>query len=605
MSELTCNADGSVASTRSCVAEGLVCAPEIGCSVCVPGRGSCDGNTTQICNADGTAYTPGESCDASGLTCDPSTGTCADLCAAAAASSSYIGCEYWPTPVMNPVAEEFEFAVVVANPQVVPALVTVERAGAMLSSVTVVPGGIEAIRLPWVDALKNPFMPRPGGEPDEVVVMSALVRDGAYRLSSNVPVTAYQFNPLEYEIARDCVDEIGGPPTDGRCNSYSNDASLLIPSHVLSGNYIAMSLPAQLRRIRLRDDRDGTLVTDPDTGEIFEVYSHSPGYVAVVAVDDGDVEIRPTANVQASTDGSVARIAAGRTASFALRRGDVLQLVTDEPPERCDSSPIPEEITPQDCMGIPCSTIDMYCEVSADYDLTGTEVEATGRVAVISGHYCAFVPYYRWACDHLEESMFPLEAWGQDIVIAYTFPLRDEPNVIRVVSGADGNTVSFDPVSVHGPATLDRGESVEFEASSGFRVTGTEAVMVGQLLVGQDYAGRATAGSMGRGDPALSLGIPTEQFRDNYTFLAPTTFDQSIVSITAAPGQEVLLDGAPITGLAPIGSTGLASAQIEVTGGQHSIASGAPFGIVVYGFGAYTSYMVPGGLDLEVINAPF
>ena len=26
------------------------------------------------------------------------------------------------------------------------------------------------------------------------------------------------------------------------------------------------------------------------------------------------------------------------------------------------------------------------------------------------------------------------------------------------------------------------------------------------------------------------------------------------------------------------------------------------FGIVVYGFGSYTSYMYPGGLDLEVIN---
>ena len=26
------------------------------------------------------------------------------------------------------------------------------------------------------------------------------------------------------------------------------------------------------------------------------------------------------------------------------------------------------------------------------------------------------------------------------------------------------------------------------------------------------------------------------------------------------------------------------------------------FGIVVYGFGSYTSYMYPGGLDLEAIN---
>jgi hypothetical protein len=30
-----------------------------------------------------------------------------------------------------------------------------------------------------------------------------------------------------------------------------------------------------------------------------------------------------------------------------------------------------------------------------------------------------------------------------------------------------------------------------------------------------------------------------------------------------------------------------------------------PFGIVVYGFGSYTSYMYPGGLDLTAINIPF
>ena len=29
------------------------------------------------------------------------------------------------------------------------------------------------------------------------------------------------------------------------------------------------------------------------------------------------------------------------------------------------------------------------------------------------------------------------------------------------------------------------------------------------------------------------------------------------------------------------------------------------FGIVVYGFGNYTSYMYPGGLDLEAIDIPF
>ena len=45
----------------------------------------------------------------------------------------------------------------------------------------------------------------------------------------------------------------------------------------------------------------------------------------------------------------------------------------------------------------------------------------------------------------------------------------------------------------------------------------------------------------------------------------------------------------------------------EIQPGSHGIyltteEDGLDFGIVVYGYGQYTSYMYPGGLDLEVIN---
>ncbi len=42
-----------------------------------------------------------------------------------------------------------------------------------------------------------------------------------------------------------------------------------------------------------------------------------------------------------------------------------------------------------------------------------------------------------------------------------------------------------------------------------------------------------------------------------------------------------------------------------ISGGSHHISGTAEFGIVVYGFGEFTSYMYPGGLDLEVIDVPF
>src|SRR5262249_13744190 len=46
-------------------------------------------------------------------------------CAQAAAGRTYVGCDYWPTVVANNVWSIFDYAVVVANGQTVPASVTV------------------------------------------------------------------------------------------------------------------------------------------------------------------------------------------------------------------------------------------------------------------------------------------------------------------------------------------------------------------------------------------------------------------------------------------------------------------------------------------------
>ena len=54
-----------------------------------------------------------------------------------------------------------------------------------------------------------------------------------------------------------------------------------------------------------------------------------------------------------------------------------------------------------------------------------------------------------------------------------------------------------------------------------------------------------------------------------------------------------------------VGSTGYGVARVMISGGAHAISGTAEFGIVVYGFGEFTSYMYPGGLDLEAIDVPF
>ena len=107
---------------------------------------------------------------------------------------------------------------------------------------------------------------------------------------------------------------------------------------------------------------------------------------------------------------------------------------------------------------------------------------------------------------------------------------------------------------------------------------------------------------MGLGDPSLSLAVPTEQFRRQYSVLAPETFPVNYLNVIAHEDAEVKLDGRAVTGFRPIPNTGMVTARVKVDPGPHELDSTDFFGVVSYGFGTYTSYMVPAGLDLAPIN---
>ncbi len=114
-----------------------------------------------------------------------------------------------------------------------------ERNGAQVGAATIPANGLEKIFLPWVPELKGPDF-------DACTSVSASnvtsrVPGGSFHLVSSVPVTVYQFSALE-------LGSTGGPPGKDwsacpgpqcgvSCFSYSNDASLLLPSTALTGNY--------------------------------------------------------------------------------------------------------------------------------------------------------------------------------------------------------------------------------------------------------------------------------------------------------------------------------------------------------------------------------
>lgn len=489
-------------------------------------------------------------------------------CADAQKSKSYIGCEYWPTVTSNTqLKATFPFAIAAANPTSTDAVVTVARGATQVAQVTVKPGQLQTVTLPWVTSLKD-------------AAGSALVAGGAYHVTSSVPVTVYQFNPLEFQAGQDF--------------SYTNDASLLMPTSALRGEYWVLAYPTL---------HFGTEMTFPfPTSD----WTNLLGFVSITGTADGTtVTVRSAANV--APGGGVGAMTPGQTKTFQLNAGDVLQLKSGAPPDGPFSAP------GQSCEKIvtdPLGGTDVYCPMPQDYDLTGSWISADKPVAVVGGHDCTFLPFDKRACDHIEETLFPVETLGQDLLVTAPQSIADvgAPNTpdfqfVRLISAADANDVTFDPPSIHAPVKLSKGQWIEIGPVLGdFRVQASDKIMVAQYMVGQDFRG-STGMAASAGDPSQSIAIPTEQYRLSYEFLAPATYTYNYVNLVAPAGATITLDGVPVPAseFGPIGSSGWTVARHAIPGGAHHVEGTKNFGIVVYGYASYTSYMYPGGLNLETI----
>lgn len=559
----TCT-DNAWQISQYCAPEGQLCS-DGQCVTCPAGERYCQGHDVYECNPAGTAGQMIMSCDErGGETC--LMGECISLCTQAAATDSYIGCEYWPTVTANPALDnafQGDFSIAVSNAHDFPVTVTVHQGTNQVVLRELQGEAVEIIALDYVGELKGTA---PG--PYESLIAPA----SAYYLQSSAPVTVYQFNPLNYTLSSECANpQIVSPP----CYSKTNDASLLLPAHVLSTNYLVMSLPTG--------------------GSPIETWTYYAGYFTVVATqDDTIVTVRFTAHTTAG-NGQLDIYEPGDTDQFQLSRGDVLQVLS------------------ADCTGQTSDPSIEYCAQLEGYDLTGTVIESTAPVAVFSGHSCANVPYNVGYCDHLEEQLFPSEAWGREFIVTGTEPQspgEPESNVYKILSREDDNQLTFFPSTVHEPVVLDRGRHVEFLSTQCFRVVSTEPILVGQFTVGQSMY---TSELDGQGDPSFSLIVPFEQYRTSYSFLVPSTITSNFVNVIAEVGEEgqdvsaIELDGQPISfvGVTRVGESNYGVVRVDLSSDPsrtHTLLGERPFGVMVYGFAAHTSYAYPGGLDLEFIN---
>lgn len=500
-----------------------MCNDTLGCVACQPGTGTCNGDTSTVCRADGSGYWD-EFCDpAMGLSCGAG-GVCQGACSASALGESNVGCLYYPTAMGNWVSPDFEFAIAMANTSGAPLSVVID--GGALSAprnVTVAANSVAIERLPWVPNLKScNIVDLFGCGPPQPPDLSLVSTGGAYRVRSNGPLAMYQYSPLDFIL--------------GDKGSYTNDASLLLPAHVWGTSSVVAS---------------------------WQHWDISPGLMTVTA---REANTTLTITTKATTMGAIAW-PVGSTNQLVLGAGDVLQLMTE------------------------------------GGDLTGSLVNSDKPVQVMGGHFCTEIPNGAAACDHIEDTMLPTRALGAEYIVSAQF----SPDVgttrqqyVRVIATAPDTVVSLEPEVAPTTTLAAIGDTLYFASDQNVFVRANKKVLVANYMTGSELAPEANA------DPAMAVASPVAQGRTEFLFHAPTNYTSNFVNIIALAGTNVVLDGVPVapSDFSPVGNSGYAVAHKQLSNagnGNHSATGDQPFGILVYGYAPYTSYMYPGGTDVKTI----
>lgn len=484
--------------------------------VCAPGiPADCADRTTQrVCAEGGTSFVD-VACPA-GAACRA--GECVSECQIEGKYPAYIGCSYWSLDLDN-YPDPF------GDPSAIPHAVVIGNASAAQATVTIT-GPVGGPPLPGAQfsipqgELRVYTFPR-------FDVDGTGISDRAFEIRSDWPVVAYQFNPL---------NNVG---------VASNDGTVLLPDEALGHEYFAFSWPtAPLAALGLPSQH---------------------GYFTVVATREGQTDVTITVNAAVAAGPGVPAMAEGETATFALQRGQVLNI-------EADGSSL----------------------AAGNWDLTGSHIVASQPVAVFGGHEEAVVGDGCCA-EHLEHQLYPANTWGAHYLAAHSEPRGGSMDVWRILAREDATTVTTDPPQpgVEG-RVLARGEWVEISAPDSFEIIADKPVSVAQYLASQE----TTVDFIG--DPALIMAVPVEQYRRSYLVLTPADYDENWLTVIRPTGQVVFLDGEPVDdgAFAAIGAGGYEFAWVPVTPGPHALLGEAPFGLIAIGYARAVSYGLAAGLDL-------
>ncbi len=502
---------------------------------CTPGATKClNDYTLQECNQEGSAFVNKDCRNlGSGYFCQLN--QCANLCATAAARKNYMGCEYvsidldndnndtQPSSTVTKPAAQHDHAVVISNThqtRVANVQVFDNETGKQIANKPVAPSKVATFKLPRKD------------------VEGSNISKKSYTIKSDIPVIAYQFNPLD------------------NVEVYSNDASLLMPTTSAGDTYVTLNWPSY---------KKGT--------------EERPGFVTIVAVAEGETEITALVKATVKAGNGVPIIQAGKSQNFVLDRWAVLNLETGTDAGDLSGSIIKANkpvvvFSGNECTNIPKTTC--CCD---HLEQQMFPLNTLGKA------YIAAKSKVRGKAGFVEPDLWRIIATEDQTKVELTPTPKEAPAGSKVLKAGEVweflATTSF---MVNADKPIMVGQFLVGDWYGGQPLLGQKKIEGGDPTY-------MLAVPVEQFRPDYVFLTPSNYKDDYISIIAPQGAQVMLDGKVVQPSQ-----------FKGVGPTKYSVAHIKVMDGTHSIKSNVPVGLQVYGYDSDVSYGFAGGLDLKQIN---
>ena len=452
---------------------------------------------------------------------------CLGKCEIAEATRSSVGCTYYALDADNHNSyDSLPFAVVVSNVDTtdtatVEAQINVGGVWTQQQTATVAPGALHTFNLP-----------------DRHINNTGRLNQGAYRIVSDVPVIAYQFQPV-----------------DGQA-SFTSDASLLLPTSALDTFYYVVGWgrpsfhDAEIQIVATENnttiDITPSVVTDAGGG----LGSMSPGMLYTYNLDDGDLlQFEGPSGANGAFTGTY---------------------ITSDKPIMVMSSHL--------CANVPSLPPYCCCDHMEEV-MTGLQTWGTTYVA----------------------SRMPVRNSGTPEASQWQIFASENNTTINITAAGAVTGLPVTPlVMMQGDVLeLDVGGSIADPGD--FVVAADKPIMLMEYMSSSQYTNASTQNAGDPAQTQMVAAeqyldnyvvlVPLNWVNDFMIITKPVGATVNLDGILV-----------PQSSFTQVGTSTWEVARISVTDGVHTLDGTMPFGVIVVGYDSYDSYAYPGGLNQALIN---